>query len=225
MGPCGMARGEVCRLTVHHRRDRKTGPCFPLTVMWCREHRRGFTLYPPGHVPYGRLALAPVNFDDGPVCDEDGAAAWSSTLFGAALDAEKAECWNRDDGSDNYTGGGSDRWWSTQSRHLAHLARLVGVDPLLDPLRQQRLSEVLVIALLLLVEQAKRITRCGGYRSRGRAVCAVLDALPKIRRLGDRLAAAGWISGLWGQPYRWEHETGSLRALYPHFGTRDPPPP
>ena len=38
-------------------------------VQPCRTHRRAFTLYPLGHIPYGRLAVAPVTSLDfhGPV--------------------------------------------------------------------------------------------------------------------------------------------------------------
>lgn len=35
------------------KRDRTTGPCFPLVVPRCRTHNCAFTLYPPSHVPYG----------------------------------------------------------------------------------------------------------------------------------------------------------------------------
>jgi hypothetical protein len=50
-----------CHLWVDHQRARKTGPCFQLTVVHCGLHRRAFTLYPPGHVPYGRIVVAPVS--------------------------------------------------------------------------------------------------------------------------------------------------------------------
>src|SRR4051812_12975097 len=57
------AGAAPCCLWVDHRRDRKTGPLFGLTVARCGPHRRAFTLYPPGHVPYGRVAIAPVSSD------------------------------------------------------------------------------------------------------------------------------------------------------------------
>jgi hypothetical protein len=50
-------------LLVHHTRERKAGPQIQVTVAQCRTHRRAFTLYPLGHVPYGRLAVAPVTPD------------------------------------------------------------------------------------------------------------------------------------------------------------------
>ena len=57
-GPCSSWDERPCRLASDHDRERKTGPCFPIRVMRCRVHGHGFTLYPPGHVPYGRKRLA-----------------------------------------------------------------------------------------------------------------------------------------------------------------------
>ena len=43
---------------VDHYRARRTGPCFPLAVVGCSRHPLGrYTLYPPGHSPYGRQAV------------------------------------------------------------------------------------------------------------------------------------------------------------------------
>ena len=51
---------ETCSLFVDHHRPRKTGPGFPLAVVGCSGHPLGrYTLYPPGHVAYGRQALVP----------------------------------------------------------------------------------------------------------------------------------------------------------------------
>jgi hypothetical protein len=43
----------ACVLVVHHTCERKAGPQIPVTVAQFRTHRRAFTLYPLGHVPYG----------------------------------------------------------------------------------------------------------------------------------------------------------------------------
>jgi hypothetical protein len=53
----------ACELVVHHWRERKAGPQIPVMVMQCKTHRRAFTLYPLGHIPYGRVAVAPVGLD------------------------------------------------------------------------------------------------------------------------------------------------------------------
>ena len=60
-------------MTIDYYRERKTGPCVPVAVLKCATHGNGFTLYPCGHVPYGR-----------------------QTKFSAALDAAKGKAWPRD---------------------------------------------------------------------------------------------------------------------------------
>jgi hypothetical protein len=52
----------TCVLVVHHA-GTQGRPADPVTVAQFRRHRRGFTLYPLGHVPYGHLAVAPVTLD------------------------------------------------------------------------------------------------------------------------------------------------------------------
>lgn len=59
---CPLARGgERCRIRQHDWRKRKTGPSVALRVLKCKSHRRAFTVYPPGYVPYGRQAWIPVD--------------------------------------------------------------------------------------------------------------------------------------------------------------------
>ena len=97
-----------CRVKVHHERERKTGPCFPLTVARCATHGHAFTLYPPGHVPYGRKSVVPASVDEGRLLlrakgefpsDEMAGAediAWESTVFVAATDAAGGRAWPRE---------------------------------------------------------------------------------------------------------------------------------
>jgi hypothetical protein len=59
---CPSATGaERCCLKKHAWRERKTGPCVPLRLMYCRSHDRHFTVYPMGHVPYSRRRVLPVD--------------------------------------------------------------------------------------------------------------------------------------------------------------------
>lgn len=53
--------GEGCRVRHHDVRERQTGPQIGLAVCRCEVHERYFTVYPPGHVPYGRQRLAPLS--------------------------------------------------------------------------------------------------------------------------------------------------------------------
>lgn len=73
--------GEACDLAKHHLRDRKTGPGFALRVLYCATHGRHFTVYPPGYVPYGRQAMAPVDERGLVAAPTQEAACWQATLF------------------------------------------------------------------------------------------------------------------------------------------------
>lgn len=52
--------GEGCQIVKHSWRPRKTGPGHPVAILQCLMHGRYFTVYPSGHVPYGRQRIAPV---------------------------------------------------------------------------------------------------------------------------------------------------------------------
>jgi hypothetical protein len=116
--------GEACRLSLHHRRERSTGPGFPLWVLHCSTHGVWFTLYPPGHVPHGRVALAPTTTDGHWITSEPDphdravelpprAGDFRGTYFEAAMDAAQGLIGRRDGSA-----GSSDLWWSTQERRL-----------------------------------------------------------------------------------------------------------
>lgn len=221
-GPCREEDGQACRIKPHHLRDRKTGPCFPLTVLHCKTHDHGFTLYPPGHVPYGRRRIAPVAPDGSPIQPEavpsqgrsrssslpesHRVSAFANTYFDAALDAAEGRAWTRE-----FAPGGTDPGWGVQGRHLDRSTHWLGVAPACTPRRTETIATALRVDTLLLTEQKKDIARHPGYRSRGRAVCSVLAALTNSP--ADRLVAAGFTAGLWGPPFRFDLPPGVLRSV------------
>ena len=82
----------LCKIELRHRRRRKTGPGYPLSVMCCTAHACTFTLYPPGFAPYQRkpvLKLSPCGhrvFGEGDPLETD----FESTMFeGAVIDTSK----------------------------------------------------------------------------------------------------------------------------------------
>ena len=123
---CPWSQGGACRIRVQRWRLRKTGPGFPLCVVECVTHARIFTLYPPGHVPYGRVAMAPVASDGQRVRDDKCAGdAWEMTLFRAVLDAARGVAWPR-----RLAPGDGERGqesWRTQGRRIVLAASLLGV--------------------------------------------------------------------------------------------------
>jgi len=198
---CVFATGaQTCCIFVDHYRLRKTGPGYPVAVIGCGVHRDArYTLYPPGHVPYGRRAVAPYRPSGQLVVDpERRKPPWEATLFAAALDAAKGERWPAED-----------RWFQpdprrrqTQGRSLQRAGRLVGVHPQLEDTLRERIATRLAVPTMTLIAGARSWD--GNWKLRGEAILKVLMALPEETSLLDRLLEAGALSGLWGRPCRWE---------------------
>lgn len=129
--PWSAEASPPCRVALHHLRERQTGPCFPLSVVRRRVHGHAFTLYPDGHVPYGRVAMAPVSADgtllrraEADASDQDGAAAplaWEHTVFAAAIDAAAGRSWASDSPADD------PRRRRTQGRWIEQAAGMLAV--------------------------------------------------------------------------------------------------
>lgn len=213
---------QVCRVVVNHYRQRKTGPRYPLVVAECRTHRMAFTIYPPGHVPYGRVPISRLS-PDGQVIqrehDEPARAALSGTLFEAAQAAAAGKQWARAEFAD------SGPWWNTQVRHLAMAERLLGLSPEQSDAERERIASALEIALLDLRCASKSIADVPGYRSRGREVLKVLEVMSRGACVLDRLMASGYRAGLWGVPYVWDQATACLRPPALIARTLRSPPP
>ena len=211
---CVYATGEqTCAIFVDHYRERKTGPCFAVAVVGCRTHRQGrYTLYPPGHYPYGRAAVAPYSATGQLLLDPaTGQPPWEATLFAAAQDAKKGDLWPAEvrwfDENDDAGRRG------TQGRHLEVAGRLTGVHRQLEQRQRERIAVRLGVATLTLIAGARRWGR--SLQSRGEAILEVLAAIPIGASLLDRLLAAGALSGLWNSsqprsaPQRWDALRGS----------------
>ena len=221
--PLAEEGARACRLSAHSWRVRKTGPPHPLRLFMCAGHDRAFTVYPPGHVPYGRLAIVTLAPDGSEavierselVSPQEGAPA---TLFQAAEEAALGKAWARS------CRGGTDRWWGTQWRHLRRAVRLAGVCPgLPEPLRE-RLAETLAVDGLMLHEFARSLAAGAGYASRGRAVSAIADAVGRSEQSSWRLLEAGCLAGLWRRPtYVLVEGASPRRSPFRIAGARGPP--
>ncbi|RLB45240.1 MAG: hypothetical protein DRJ42_30365 [Deltaproteobacteria bacterium] len=171
--------------------------------MRCRTHRRGFTLYPPAHVPYGRYPVAPVS-PDGRAAGK-GLDRFVGTIFKAALDASRGLAWPRE------SDGGP--CWPSMWRRLKESEVWLGVAPgLCDKEREERAAD-LDVDLLPLLEGAAAIRAAPGYRSRGTAIVRILDELPAGFLLLPHILRAGHAAGLIGEPLVPVHPGGPLRSL------------
>ncbi len=220
-----------CRLGIDHLRQRKTGPCFPLVVLRCLAHSLGFTLYPPGHVPYGRQRLAPVAPDGtiilpADLSDSGGAEAdrepfFADTIFDAALSAADSHPWPRESKKNSLH-----PLFSTQETHLNFASVLLGIAPEVDERQREATAQILAVPGQLLHDLALVVTERPGYRSCGEAVCKVLDALADKPLLFERLAEAGANADFWPSPDFWDPRRGLLApSPFRRVGTRASPAP
>ena len=189
---------QTCCLFVDHHRDRKTGPGFPLAVVGCSRHPQGrFTLYPPGHVPYGRQALVPCSPSGLLLQDRaTGQPPWQATLFSVATDAAAGRRWPAHSPADD------ERRRRTQGCRLERAGQLLGVHPGLEAVSRERIATRLRVPTLTLRDAAHRWAT--SWMARGGAILAVLLALPIDASLLDRFLAAGAVTALWPSPQRWD---------------------
>ena len=163
----------------------------------CREHGgRRYTLYPPGHYPYGRVAAVPYSAGGELWLDADSMQPqWQATLFGAAQEAQQEKKW-----------AAEQNWWRqsstpsrrTQGRWLELAGRLTGVSPELEEREREQIATRLGVATMTVLAGAGSWER--SWQSRGAAIVAVLVALAVTATLGDRMGAAGAVSDLEPQP-------------------------
>ena len=221
------AAAETCSLFVNHYRPRKTGPGFPLAVVGCTCHPHGrYTLYPPGHIPYGRQAVVPCS-PSGPLLQDpdNGQPVWQTTVFGAAVDAGEGQRWPAHSPADDA------RRRRTQGCRLTLAGTLLGVHPELDARTRERIATRLQIPTMTVLGAAHHWAT--SWKARGGAILAVLQSLSLDSRLLDRLLAAGAITGLWPSPQRWDpvrrtwvrpRSSGTERPVASAPASRAPPP-
>lgn len=212
---------EACRVSLDHRRARKTGPCLPVAVLACASHDCRFTLYPSGHVPYGREAVAPVGLDGRPLNmatpsaappAEEPCASWRQTRFAAVLDAARGKAWPRD---------GPGPCWTTQLRRLDELAALLGLDPALSAALGEELAGLLDLTRLSLLDDAHQLGRAKGFEKRGGILVATLERASTGRCILERVLACGALAGLWRPVHLWRATPPGRprRSVFPGHGT------
>lgn len=223
--PCAGEHVEACHVVVDHFRERKTGPEHPLAVLRCTTHGRAFTVYPPGHVPYGREAIVRIAPDGSRLDAAEGnpplrdtvSSLFADTWFQAALDGARGVYWNP------YPPDGTDfQWWSTQSRRLEKATQWLGVAPGMPEALRELISAAIEVDLLRLRTASQGIATTPGYRSRGEAVRGVLAEVVRGPCILERMLLAGHVAGLWGRPLRWDASAHILRSA--PFPAREIPP-
>jgi len=218
---CPMSDGsEECCITLDYHRPRKTGPCIPVAVLECTTHERHFTVYPCGHVPYGREAVAPVGLDGRVLSAASPATAeaeepeprplWRQTRFAAVLDAAQGKAWPRDSPGP---------CWTTQLQRLDELAALLGLEPTPPAAVGEKLALLLDVPRLSLIDDAGRLAQAVGFEARGVILVATLERASKGRLILDRVLACGALSGLWRPARLWRTPDNPQCTVFPGRGT------
>gem|GEM_PF-2435434 len=174
---------------VHHWRRRVHGPGFPLAVAYCARHRRAFTIYPPGWVPYGRATVAPAQLDGG------RAQGWPQTVFDTALAVANGQRWdwNLREGQDVQRLS-----YSTEYAHVDRCSRLLGVHADLGLDLRHDIGEVLGVPATVLLGLAGGLER-PLYVSCSKAIVDVIKALPSPPDW-QAVMVTGHLAGLWPAP-------------------------
>ena len=165
--------------------------------MRCRVHGHGFTLYPPGHVPYGRKRLAAVAWD----------GSWEQS--------------NQESG-----GEGCGQALAEERFRGTYFEAVLGVAPELGSRQRERIAAILGVPGQKLEDAARGLEPGAGYRCLGQAAVAVLQVLPSDSSLFERLAESGFWLGWWPAPRRCLGSGRPLRRTpFRVLGTRAPPSP
>jgi hypothetical protein len=162
-----------------------------------------FTVYPPGHVPYGRIAMV--------AADSEGrwvrGNALALTVFSAVLEASDRDT---DPRQDVVREPRVHR--RTRGRRIGLCAAIMGIAGVLtDPIRG-RIADALSVPALKLREATQAYNASRSMRERAGVVVRVLQSVAlATRRMG--LLAAGYFAGLWGRPNHWDPIDKMLRPL------------
>lgn len=204
------AAGEPCQICKHGFRDRKTGPEIPLRILRCKPHCRHFTVYPPGHVPYGRCGVGAVDLR-GETVERSGAepeASCRGCLFEAALDAAEGRKWEREPIEDDL----ERPRYPTQQRRLERCGQLLGLSPALPRIVVEQIRDHLGLDGLDHTLARQQFRQAKSPTPRAQAILATHQQVARIDHV-RRLLAAGSLSGLWGHPWFWDASRGQRFSL------------
>ena len=214
-GPCWRDNAP-CAIGLDHERRRKTGPPFGwVAVMRCSKHRLAFTVYPAGHVPYGRVPLVALAPDGSELADG------GSSVLQAASDARAERRWPRDGAPEDLAVA------TTQRRRVDEAATLLGLG--VGAATPTVAAAALQVAEGRLVETARRLSESRRLVTLASEVMTLVETLARRggRWLMDRFALLGHLAGWWGRPWRWISRPPRLLALgeafWPRTRGRAPP--
>ena len=197
--PFSSVNDVICVIHVERWRVRVYGVLFRLAGMQCHTHRRSFTIYPPGAVPYGRRPLLLVDHAGGEVIPEDKQSPLQDTLFNAALDASIKHLWPEEVQLGPMPEGGvAVQSRRTQRRHIAGALRLLGLNIFATLVEREVVARHLNIGVTRLETSAKKVRDGPSIIVQGMEAVRVLEQLRVIRLMMTGLLTLGTNQGYWG---------------------------
>lgn len=149
-----------------------------------------------------------------------GAERFRGTLFDAALDAAAHKPWV----GNQYGKGGLSPSFSTQICHIQRAAAILGLEPGIGNNQRHATAQVLTLPSISLAAGAVGLENDSGYQNAGRTIQSVLNELPEITSLFERITETGFQAGLWPEPLFLDPPGKGLRlSMFRHFRTRAPP--
>ena len=164
-------------------------------VCRCRAHRVFFSVYPPGYVPYSRVAVVAEDSEGRTIRGE----TLDTTIFGAALEARQETESRR-------------MQRRTIQRRLDVCAAMLGLWPGLSEPVRDHIADALWLPRLAARVSARVYSTSRLLRDRGAVVLELLARIP-LARCRAGLLVAGQRAGLWGRPSRWDPGGLTLRPL------------
>jgi hypothetical protein len=163
-------------------------------VIYCKTHDVYYTVYPPGHVPYGRAPVAAHGAGD-------GLERWRGTVFESMV----SQGWRR---KYEYVGG---RCWQTHRRWLRCGGKLLGLSG--EVTVGEGVAALLEIPLHVHAAARDRFSS-GRVADECAALTNVLSAVAVTPRLWRQMMRAGRLTGMLGDAWEWTDD-GCLEALFP----------
>jgi hypothetical protein len=214
-----------CPIKKHSYRTRKMGPRIPVRVFYCHTHQRYFTVYPMGHIPYGRKSLVPLDPSGWPRDGKESSIAhqWKKTCFVAALEAAEGQLWLKE----VVRGDPAVPRYGTQERWIKLSGGLLGLSPDVP----EQAAEKVALELQIPAGEHRQArsdfqqarTLCG----RGRAVRGVVGFLRVDQPMWSRFLRAGCLAGVWKRAVIWERSMsdGMCSSSPKEQASRAPPQP
>ena len=196
--------------------------------MRCRSHSIYFTLYPYGHVPYGREPLVGnISACGKSILDETSAdlgltrhpSSAQGTIFEAALDASNKKTWPKEGAQ-----GSLEPRLPTMQQKLDRGSRLLGLHETLSSKQWESTSQILELAGQVVIDYRNELKGGSTPSKMGEAIHLLLQMVPQSILLYERFTEVGAIVGLWPTPHFYNSKVNRLKkSSFHRIGIRGSP--